>query len=120
MKKLQNNFTTPEQSPRRLELGVPADSADCVLRRILSDCWYAEYWVIDVFNFIGIVHDDYMPCWSIGRLIEIMGICYEFELPSQGAIQVYKTDIINGSVVNVLISDIERFISKIDFSKLED
>jgi hypothetical protein len=33
MKKLQNNFTTPEQSKRLLELGVPADSADlyCVL-----------------------------------------------------------------------------------------
>lgn len=30
MSKLQNNFTTPEQSKRLLELGVPADSADCV------------------------------------------------------------------------------------------
>ena len=28
MKTLQNNFTTPEQSKRLLELGVPADSAD--------------------------------------------------------------------------------------------
>ena len=30
MAKLQNNFTAPEQSKRLLELGVPADSADCV------------------------------------------------------------------------------------------
>ena len=29
MKQLQNNFTTPEQSKRLLELDVPADSADC-------------------------------------------------------------------------------------------
>lgn len=28
IKRLQNNFTTPEQSKRLLELGVPADSAD--------------------------------------------------------------------------------------------
>ena len=28
MKNLQNNFTTPEQSKRLLELCVPADSAD--------------------------------------------------------------------------------------------
>lgn len=28
MKELQNNFTTPEQSKKLLELGVPADSAD--------------------------------------------------------------------------------------------
>ena len=33
IKKLQNNFTTPEQSKRLLELGVPADSADCYLLR---------------------------------------------------------------------------------------
>jgi hypothetical protein len=30
MRKLQNNFTTPEQSKRLLELGVPVDSADCI------------------------------------------------------------------------------------------
>lgn len=29
IKKLQNNYTTPKQSKRLLELGVPADSADC-------------------------------------------------------------------------------------------
>ncbi len=28
MKKLQSNFTTPEQSKRLLEMGVPTDSAD--------------------------------------------------------------------------------------------
>ena len=28
MKTLQNNFTTPEQSKKLLELGVPIDSAD--------------------------------------------------------------------------------------------
>ncbi len=35
MKQLQNNFTSPEQSKRLLELGLPADSADCVLVRNL-------------------------------------------------------------------------------------
>lgn len=29
MKKLQNNYTTPEQSKRLLELGIPAWTADC-------------------------------------------------------------------------------------------
>ena len=121
MKQLQNNFTTPEQSKRLLELGVPRFSADCYygyynrtssIKVVVIDNRGTQYKVI--------TRNDIIPCWSVGRLIEIMGICYEFELPSQGAIQVYKTDIINGSVVNVLISDIERFISKIDFSKLED
>lgn len=31
MGKLQNNFTTPEQSKKLLELGVSVDSADCLL-----------------------------------------------------------------------------------------
>ena len=30
MKNLQNNFTTQEQSKMLLELGVPADSSDCI------------------------------------------------------------------------------------------
>ena len=33
IKKLQNGFTTPEQSKRLLELGVPVDSADCYYLR---------------------------------------------------------------------------------------
>ena len=37
MKTLQNNFTTPEQSKRMLELGVPADSADMVYMTINSN-----------------------------------------------------------------------------------
>lgn len=74
MKKLQNNFTTPEQSKRLLELGVPADSADCCLRRVLTDGGYCETWIVDVFDFIGQIHDDYLPCWSVGRLIEIYNI----------------------------------------------
>lgn len=36
MKKLQNNYTTPEQSKRLLELGLPADSADCYYRDFAS------------------------------------------------------------------------------------
>ena len=74
-KQLRNNFTTPEQSKRLLELGVPADSADCCLRRILTDGGYCETWRVDVFNFIGQIHDDYLPCWSVGRLMEIFEIC---------------------------------------------
>lgn len=75
IKTLQSNFTTPEQSKRLLELGVQADSADCCLRRILTDGGYCETWRVDVFDFTGQVHDDYLPCWSVGRLIEIALIC---------------------------------------------
>ena len=48
MKQLQNNFTTPEQSKRLLELGVPANSADCYLTKFGID----EDWEIKVLNNI--------------------------------------------------------------------
>ena len=39
MKKLQQNFTTTEQSKRLLELGVPADSADCYFEKCTKYCF---------------------------------------------------------------------------------
>lgn len=128
MKKLQNNFTTPEQSKRLLELGVPADSADCVLENLntAENNFQSEdftRWIIEKRHIKEDIFCErnkgiFLPCWSVGQLIEVMGLCYDFDLPSQGAIRIYRTDIEKGSVINVLISDIERFISKLDFSKL--
>lgn len=64
MSKLQNNFTNIEQSKRLLELGVPADSADC---------YYTESGKIEIKNTsLDIL---YTPCWSVGRLMEIFDIC---------------------------------------------
>lgn len=68
MKQLQNNFTTPEQSKRLLDLGLPANSADC---------WYGDKnrGIIYVYNPNMYSHIDVLPCWSVGRLIEIYFIC---------------------------------------------
>ena len=86
MKKLQNNFTTPEQSKRLLELGVPADSADCyhVARNNYTAILHNELFTKCRDNIIRVsktayraeMHDDdILPCWSVGRLIEIALIC---------------------------------------------
>ena len=114
MTKLQNDFTTPEQSKRLLEIGVPADSANCCLRRLLTDGGYCERWKVDVFNFIGQVHDDYLPCWSVGRLMEIFSKCYTGAKCYYSPRNLCKTEFW-----------IERFnrlnkIGFIDFSKLEE
>ena len=114
MKKLQNNFTTPEQSKRLLELGVPADSADCYIGKD------NKVHVINGDIPKSLIFQMCIPCWSVGRLIEIMALCYKFDFHDNGAIQVYAIDIKKGIAVDVLISDIERYINKIDFSKLED
>lgn len=78
MSKLQNNFTTIEQSQRLLELGVPANSADCYT--IINNDVYNkdeirvrqnEYEI----NYSFFNNKHYNPCWSVGRLIEIYHIC---------------------------------------------
>lgn len=79
MKKLKNNFTTPEQSKRLLGFGLPADSADCYTttnngRAVVLNLFFSEFMknvVSGGFNN----PDAYLPCWSAGRLIEIFEKC---------------------------------------------
>ena len=114
MKKLQNNFTTPEQSKRLLELGVPADSADC---------YYDKYRILPLLLFNGDTMqdlldanepedpDEYLPCWSVGRLIEIYEICSgeKFERADDGL------DIMQDAFETILY-----LRNTLDFSKLEE
>jgi len=117
MKQLQNNYTTPEQSKRLLKLGVPADSADCCLRRILTDGGYCETWRVDIFDFIGQIHDDYLPCWSVGRLMEIYDTCdAEYMHKGWDCYFDLTIDYIE-FVVRMFEFDIPR--GKIDLSRLE-
>lgn len=110
IKQLQNNFTTPEQSKRLLELGVPSDSADC---------YYTSYGAITVIPDGG--YDDKRIflqevgctlCWSVGQLLYIFDKCYIGEY--------------HDSLILSMWMDIDSIISAlshkecIDFLKLED
>jgi hypothetical protein len=80
MKKLQNSFTNPEQSKRLLELGVPADSADCYnttkhIGKIPDGATYKDVWQMSIWRDENGNHIEMYPCWSVGRLMEIYGIC---------------------------------------------
>lgn len=68
MKPLQNNFTTPEQSKRLLELGLPADSADCYYRDFASSRVRLIPNVREMDDKFGIDTNFLIPCWSVGRL----------------------------------------------------
>lgn len=76
--KLQNNFTTTEQSKRLLELGVPAWTADCFFG---GYCGHPDYKTIRQTEFeieddlLFKLNDHLTPCWSVSRLIEIYHIC---------------------------------------------
>ena len=117
MKKLQNDFTTPEQSKRLLELGVPADSADCF--------YYSDNQGEEEFpNIIPIVNDGEIcfslfcdnkavPCWSYGRLIKIYDLC---------AHGFYTLPKVPQDLIEHILSRYDWEIRNVgmDFSKLEE
>lgn len=115
------NYTTPEQSKQLLDLGVPAWTADCdyyfygdlsndVQPEILSkDEHYIER---STYGEIG----DYtsLPCWSVGRLIQILIKC-----------SLKPCQIIFGcqkSPIQTVCDDVYECINEklIDFNKLEN
>lgn len=107
MKKLQNNFTTIEQSKRLLELGVPAWTADFFYPTKKSDM---PIIIVDIK--VGWNLKYAIPCWSVGRLMEIYGICsgqYTHNMWLQDAL-------------TCILADIEFAVDygNIDFSKLEE
>ena len=142
MKQLQNNFTTPEQSKRLLELGLPADSADCytanpmaclppiedlIIFVIDRDETYAQQ--IDKLCEDGFVkHSDFLPCWSVGRLLEIELTCREHMDGYVPRLQVLFDTTGTASIDRLgsvelmedLISFMENGLFRYDFSKLEE
>lgn len=132
MKKLQRNFTAPEQSKRLLELGVPADSADCYISNekifVLHNCTFQENFNNDLdmarSHLIDMPH--YLPCWSFGRLIEIIDECALGENPNPNTGEYPSTKKVKNklciSYIEYLVKSIERAkqLGTIDFSKLEE
>ena len=120
MKKLQNNFTTPEQSKRLLELGVPAWTADLLQETNLGSIW-RHRWLKreDESDYDAKAYQDFIdrhekhttPCWSVGRLIEIMQICCD---------RVYVLQPHEADIIQVVIADMCALKDVLDFSKLED
>ena len=126
MKTLQNNFTTPEQSKRLLELGVPADSADCYYSHYIKTYAHSEYTEI-LWNRPRFITEDnkpswnaklmdgqqtYLPCWSAGRLMEIIAECYQVDMRFRYFVR--------GGMMESLINTYEDLQHEIDFSILEE
>ena len=107
MKKLQNNFTTPDQSKRLLELGLPEDSADCYYHHYFTDDPTPLLRVLQLQwdETIGAIRgksgQKIEPCWSVGRLIEILSKC----MPSEIYTPKFCTD---DNILDTVLGDIER------------
>ena len=112
MTNLQNNFTTYEQSKRLLELGVPDWTADCVTSRYGAVTFFEQ----DRHVFRKCIDsDNYVPCWSVGRLMEICKICE----PKKDYEQLCEELQWSQNYCVVIISHIIANLPIIDFSKLE-
>lgn len=118
MKTLQNNFTTPEQSKRLLELGVPANSADFYFDRdeVEIDERPYPYFIPQNRTFANYSIDFYIPCWSVGRLMEIIKICES----KKDYAQLFEELKYSQNYCVVIISHIIANLQIIDFSKLEE
>ena len=118
MKTLQSNFTTPEQSKRLLELGVPAWTADCFRwdfytgLGLSGDKRYSTSISFICYEYQRDLHGK-LPCWSVGRLIEI------YEIVGENAGQCVSTTK-STSRIESLVQLYEENATLLDFSKLEE
>lgn len=113
--KLQNNFTTLEQSKQLLELGIPMNSADCI--------WYNPYYdgtdpeLAEISVWKGKYPqrmDKYTyPCWSVGRLIEIIQLSAVNS--SHGDVTIFSSD---KDIIVKLISYLIRQRNWFDFTRI--
>lgn len=122
MKTLQNDFTTPEQAKRLLELGVPEWTADCVTSRYGGSTFFVQECQL-LRRCID--SNNYIPCWSVGRLIEIAHICSDSTLSYKeeaNEIQKFKEEHKCETLIEAVVVCITDAVSigGIDFSKLED
>ncbi len=124
MKLFQSNFTTPEQSRRLLELGLPADSADMYYSKLHSFDDYGEPCIIGENATFSSISEhyrfDYLPCWSVGRLIEIImlcGISANHKLKSVFDSDLYET---HSTLIEYRIQELEENDDWYNFSKLEE
>lgn len=120
MKKLQKDFTTPEQSRRLLELGVPAWTANLYFYE--EGCISNDDEPSGVIPYDEVYEDNSketmfssyveLPCWSVGRLIDIFNECSKWNSLS-------ITSASHETHIEQLMKLYEKHIDDINFSKLE-
>ena len=127
---MKNNFTTFEQSKRLIELGIPVDTSDCVGYIVDKSDIFNEYFQkgetritainprhtytqVTTLNCGEVWIDEPFPCWSVGRLIDIINNSTKL-----GYLVLYSSDILIERLIKV-IENHSKF-NEIDFSKLEE
>lgn len=134
MREFQKDHTTPEQSKLLLNLGVPADSADCCYHdypryngefngrdKKPTILWEDE----PISKLKSYSKLSILPCWSALRLMEIIDICALGENSDPNTEEYPSTIKVMNKLhipyVEYLVKSIERAVQlgTIDFSKLD-
>lgn len=76
MKLLKCNFTTIEQGERLHRVDLPIESADCYHDEVDDGEWDIAVFTQPIDKREFFKREDVKPCWSLGRLIEIVNMCY--------------------------------------------
>lgn len=113
MIKLPNDFTTPEQSKRLIELGVPIESANIVYYHT-PDSWHDPYLINEPRHIENLKSGKGLPCWSTDRLMKIFAICFD---PDFIHFDTYADGI---NFLKQMIDKFETYAENMDFSKLEE
>ena len=116
MSELKKDYTTPEQSKKLLELGIPIESANIVYYHT-PDSLHDPYLITEKRQIENLKAGKGLPCWSVGRLIEIMKVCSDLD-PILGYQIAYNTKH-QPSLLHIVIQVIEDYINELNFSKLE-
>ena len=122
---LDVDHTTPEQAQRLLALGVPRESANCALysheaKKSPQVRHYANY------RGRGRAGQGWRwtrskPCWTYGRLLEIMLRCYHWPKldPCKCRTEIGLGAIMDGNtLIESIITHFERCRQDYDFTKL--
>ena len=116
MKQLQNNFTTLEQLKRLLEFRVPTDSAYCYWRKDK----HGNLGYVSIIPSGGKLDKRDVPCWSVGRLIEIYEICVCERFKCRANQSTLQLIPIMEDIMEQYQMRIESIYRHMDFSKLEE
>lgn len=115
MNKLQNDFTTKQQSEKLLALGMP---------RLSANLYYDDE---DEVQFVKdkeheLIGRGYFPCWSVGRLIEIHLKCCTTLNQNDAHIVISRFGIETGGLLQNMYNMVSEcaLLGKYDFLKLEE
>lgn len=121
---MQNSYTTPEQSERLINLGLPIDTADCIYRgSLIGTCIVPFHLTFSQYKKLIVEKTSStksapitIPSWSAGRLIELLFILCKGRKNNDVTIEEYGYE---QGIIESLVRSFEIVDDKWDFSKLD-